>query len=84
MKNNKIILKNKEEFLGSSRRKDIIDKFLDQLPFFISWSLKLYYNIFKEGFKNPVYWVALFTWFVIMKKIVRVNLEDTYKYSYNN
>ena len=57
-------------------------KIVDMMPFFIKIPLQFYYSIFKKGLKNPIYLGLLFVWFVFMKKAVRINLEDTYRYKY--
>mgnify|MGYP001215605716 CR=1 FL=1 len=76
---------NIEEFASKKRKKNkkgIIDKFIGFLPFFIRWPVQLYYYIFKKGLRNPIYLALLFLWFMFMKKTVRTNLEDTYRYKY--
>ena len=75
--------KNKiEKFSNRSNRQDFIDKAISFLPFFLKWPMQFYYSIFKKGWDNPIYWGVLFIWFVFMKKTVRTNLEDTYRYRY--
>ena len=73
---------NNSKIVEKFANRDAIDKFLNYLPFFIKWPLRFYYSIFKKGLKNPVYLGILFVWFVFLKKTVRTNLEDTYRYKY--
>ena len=79
---NQKVVSNKPRSVEKFASKSTVDTFLDYMPIFIRIPLKFYYSIFKKGLKNPIYLGLLFAWFVFMKKTVRTNLEDTYRYKY--
>ena len=79
--NNRII----EGFSKSRKlKKTYLDKLIDLFPFFVRWPIQFFYNIWKQAVQNKKWYLLIFLFFAFtyIKKIVRTNLQDTYRYRY--